>query len=875
MKYFCLKIYRNTKSLIKFESFVIFFSYFFDEKNNDATSSGIGSAKKTNAGYEKNWYSHFTPEIDSRIVNKIKSPRILILWGTKMNETSTILTDESLSIDSKFKFQAESRRVQRLQRNLVSNKISFHLVDLREQILGEPMLDAKRDNECLKDKPLQTSIRAIKDFFPTTIVLPFSSTEFGKYPLLNLSIPVDKSRFKKTYNRLDIIKDIHEHFLLQEVIDRNPNYMIFQTKNVTQNEVCFLSFITSNCQPGIKASITDALDNILQIAKDIQETKLLVISGSSGDPWDKISGFTDPELLDDELYRATCEIIGVDPLNEEENSLPNPNPQMPSHFLRKDALLNSPKYENMKFLVLNIKQFLRKQMLRDFVNEYKPHAIIIDWPFSKDGDVANYLCSSGILPELRLTLERTSIVGARNNWIQLDENQRKILNDVSSLINNDNAETINLKHVLLYGGHGSGKTILGVEVAKMFMAKQRQEQNKDKQSHLPNLIVLDMEFDRTWTTQKSQLLHQLQIMFEHEDGCDKKVFWTINDFQEESGIEIDEGNYILLAVKEFIAKISKENKGKNSIILMDEMSAKNFLKDSFSNQDDEVALIDFSQLDFGKHVNVQTIICVSPVIGTRQMKRFKILELSQNEEQTLLKQSNVIVRQLGVSYRNCWQIQLFYNCFKNHYDESKDDDVYDTLITGNMNQPSSTTSKENNEKIDNLPSGHVPVMIKYKKPGKDWTKEEIQTMKSKIFEILDIEKRNENISIICGNANEDCSLCQDIKTTLQINNQLSSLTSIRGDNGFLGSTGYGGSEEDNVFIHLPSNTDDNPFAFELFSRSRKRLVLMISENALNGCYPLNRALNELTKHEEICENKLCQEKGWAKKKVIDVRDCLF
>ena len=364
------------------------FSYFFDKRSNDPTSSVLGSAKNAYAGYGNNWYSHFTPELDLHLINKTKAPKVLILSGTRINGTSTILTDKSLRIDSKFRLQAESRRIQRIQRNLEVNKIVFHLADLREHILDDSQIGSKRENEYSNSR-LQTLIRTIKDFLPTTIVLPFSSNEIGKYPLLNLSIPEDKLRFKKTYNRLDIIREIHEHFLFQEVIACNQNYMIFQTKNITQNEVCFLSFITSNCQHGIKASITDALDDIHKIARTIRETKLLVISGSRGDPWDKTSGFTDPDFLEHELYRAACEIVGVDAENEENVSLPTPNPQLPSHNLRKDALLNNPKYDNMKFLVLNIKQFVSKEMLRDFVNEYKPHAIIIDWPFSKDGDVSN------------------------------------------------------------------------------------------------------------------------------------------------------------------------------------------------------------------------------------------------------------------------------------------------------------------------------------------------------------------------------------------------------------------------------------------------------------------------------------------------------
>ena len=83
---------------------------------------------------------------------------------------------------------------------------------------------------------------------------------------------------------------------------------------------------------------------------------------------------------------------------------------------------------------------------------------------------------------MRLSLERTSIVGMNNSWICLDKEQKELLETVSTGIKEHN-----LKNVVLWGGHGTGKTVLGVEVAKMFMATFRNENMEY------NLHVVDCE----------------------------------------------------------------------------------------------------------------------------------------------------------------------------------------------------------------------------------------------------------------------------------------------------------------------------------------------------------------------------------------------
>ena len=540
---------------------------------------------------DNHWYSFFAPTLDKRLESS-KSSRVLILWGTNIKGISTLLSDKRQKIDSIFGFQAESRRVENLKKKLKQNCVTFQIYDLRKCIFEQDCLATNDINERVNER-YEATKQIIRNFHPTTIVFAFSSEEFGEYPMLDLDKVDDEIHFEETYNKLDIVQQLHKDLMIQSVVHSNQGFMIFQTRNIAENEVCFLSFITSNCQPGIMTSITDTLDEILLVAGMKAETKILIISGSSGTSRGKISGFTNQRLLKHDMYQNTCELVGIDSEGKNSDSIPKPTSQIQSKYARTDALMINPKYKNMKFLVLNIKHFvIVKQTLGDFVNKYNPNAIIIDWPFSKDGDVANYLCTSGILPELRLTLDRTSIVGVNHNWIKLDENQRRVLRDVADLIKREKEQldgsecltrtqkdNIKLRHVVLFGGHGTGKTILGIEVVKMFMAKIRQEQSEIKSTEMPNLFVFD-----TKSYHKSQLLYQLENMFQHEDGCEKKLFWHVKDFEKESGIKVKDPKNTLRFVKEFVAKISNENSAQKSIILMDEVDGRSFSEESTSSE---------------------------------------------------------------------------------------------------------------------------------------------------------------------------------------------------------------------------------------------------------------------------------------------------
>ena len=186
----------------------------------------------------------------------------------------------------------------------------------------------------------------------------------------------------------------------------------------------------------------------------------------------------------------------------------------------------------MKYNVLDIKHFHRdEEGLIKYVRAFGPNAIVLDWCFAKDGDVAKILCKSGILSELWLKHERTSMVGITDGrWINLDSEQTQYLHDVSKRLENNE-----VKHFVLYGGHGSGKTVLGVQTAKIVLAKLKEES--------PNDNVLFVVYTGSNVVETSPLLQNIEGMLKEEDCI--KHFYTTKRLHEESGIE-KEPNYWVL-----------------------------------------------------------------------------------------------------------------------------------------------------------------------------------------------------------------------------------------------------------------------------------------------------------------------------------------
>ena len=511
----------------------------------------------TNNDEASDWYDWVLKRMKNfagNLITEERKARTVIISGSKAIGETTSLEDESLADEVEVRF--DTRRINQLKSFPDANNMHFKIIDLRDYFLTLP------------NKTIENVVSDVKRFFPTRIIFSFSSEE---------------------YESFDIITKMKDMSLLKdEEIEYGSNYVIYDTLNIFQNDKCFLSSITATYYTGMEYSIFDALEDLA----NARQTNLLVISGSHCSKHGKESGFTKPNLLSNRLYKDACKFFNIGYKTKSGNQLPRCYSKFELDFELEDVTADVGKYEKLQIMVLDIKHFTNNdnEGLLKFVRQHMPHGIIIDWSFSKGCDLANRLVVSGIIPEMRLTMERTSIVGANDVWIQLDEKQKGILDDVARMIRNEPSkesdhpsqlqqqpfeEGARLKRVLLYGGHGSGKTVLGVEIAKMFLAKSRLDQCQQKQSHTPNLFVMDLNYDNPFSTPKSQLLFELEKMFLKEDGC-KQKFLSTRDLEEMAKMKFETGRKLLDGLKDFIEKKSRENH--NSIFLIDEMNVKNFLK---------------------------------------------------------------------------------------------------------------------------------------------------------------------------------------------------------------------------------------------------------------------------------------------------------
>ena len=125
-------------------------------------------------------------------------------------------------------------------------------------------------------------------------------------------------------------------------------------------------------------------------------------------------------------------MLGIKP----QRSKPYPIAQRLEENADHDAILRNPLYQMMKCNVLDIQHFHKDEKgLITYIRTFVPTAIVLGWCYTKNGDVANTLYKTGILAELWLRHERTSMV-SNGKWINLDKEQTHYLHEVSKRIEN-------------------------------------------------------------------------------------------------------------------------------------------------------------------------------------------------------------------------------------------------------------------------------------------------------------------------------------------------------------------------------------------------------------------------------------------------------
>ena len=130
----------------------------------------------------------------------------------------------------------------------------------------------------------------------------------------------------------------------------------------------------------------------------------------------------------------------------------------------------------MQKFAYNLVKLQRKnhrERLVDFVDEKKPDLLIIAWCYSTNGDVCMELRRNAILSRMIVEAEMRNI---EIEDAELDSDQVEVLKK---------AEDPTIKDIILTGGTGSGKTIIGAEVVKIWMARQA----NNGLAATPNLIT--------------------------------------------------------------------------------------------------------------------------------------------------------------------------------------------------------------------------------------------------------------------------------------------------------------------------------------------------------------------------------------------------
>jgi len=118
---------------------------------------------------------------------------------------------------------------------------------------------------------------------------------------------------------------------------------------------------------------------------------------------------------------------------------------------------------------MNSSQLYAEKMV-EAVKLHKPTIIILAFCWTNNSDLNPILRASGIYSALLLREERSQIAGGTRS-IELDDQQEEVLYEIGR-----NDHDIDL--AFLHGGHGTGKTLLGVEAAKI-MAEKLKTEGKD------------------------------------------------------------------------------------------------------------------------------------------------------------------------------------------------------------------------------------------------------------------------------------------------------------------------------------------------------------------------------------------------------------
>ena len=238
--------------------------------------------------------------------------------------------------------------------------------------------------------------------------------------------------------------------------------------------------------------------------KNDENTRLAIISGRHG--LNKKTELPSVHALDYTLYEEDCVAFGFTALSDscEYEECKNHCPadckcHMPSSVCVERVLQNTESrpamqtsmlpgmphnLDKMNIAVLNVANYHESVRGPDGANgidqlvseleRLKPTHLVIAWCWSSNCDLAMALRVRGVFSQMLVNHDLRQISG--NPMAKLSQGQAQILKD---------AQNKSIKHFILTGNKGSGKTILAAEIAKIKIAQlECQSQKRPKKSKL-------------------------------------------------------------------------------------------------------------------------------------------------------------------------------------------------------------------------------------------------------------------------------------------------------------------------------------------------------------------------------------------------------
>jgi len=573
---------------------------------------------------------------------------------------------------------------------------------------------------------------------------------------------------------------------------------------------------------------------------------------------------------------------------------PKPEPKVKDPSATSYSLLNDPGMDKIKFDVLNLAHFYQnKEGLVDYVKQYKPTTIVLDYCHTRDSEVANVLTESGILSRMFVEHDRTYIIGANDRWVEMDKEQENLIDKVSlKLKHKGPAEKIDL---IIYGFHGGGKTLMGCEGVKMIAA------NIKMTGAICELIFCDISLNGANDT---ELLNVIQgDLLKYEDYCTKtRLTWqTVNELFKKNNLaptdddEYDPTLYLPRLCKYYNDQYAID--GKIKILFIDEVEWRvpGLGKD----------LSSYPGIDLSQYKHVYTVICISPTVVQSRREGGAVQKTMESSQKhfgnkrnthensavqaikgfTIDPQNNsaqkrcpsLIVAHLKKSHRNCKEIQTLYNVLLSHAEEMQyDESAYNRyLLCGHLEPPSKTTSTDGTE-LDNLPRGEMPTLfllpknkLKSNYPMEFINEQAVKDLTTDITANLGVV--SDSISFLCMHFKKNCDLCISIEQCYDDNtHKTNRLKRVPNVEGFWPTHQFKGCENDVIVVHLNSYRSlEFTRLFEAISRARKRLYIMAFKEDVEQKQEIFRLLREMTTHKTDCNVKQCK---WKREKVLNVEE---